>query len=49
MLIAGINSTTPLKALSMDSILDFSRELDVAVFDKVVETFYSGRGPEVSL
>jgi exportin-1 len=30
----------------MDSILDFSKELDVALLDKVVETFYRGTGPD---
>ncbi|KAJ3388329.1 Karyopherin transporter [Entophlyctis sp. JEL0112] len=30
----------------MDAILDFSRELDVALLDRVVQTFYSSAGPE---
>ncbi|CDK27251.1 unnamed protein product [Kuraishia capsulata CBS 1993] len=30
----------------MEAILDFSKDLDVALLDKVVETFYSGSGDE---
>ncbi|KAJ3044255.1 Karyopherin transporter [Rhizophlyctis rosea] len=30
----------------MEAILDFSVELDVGLFDRVVQTFYSGRGAE---
>ena len=32
--------------LNMESILDFSKDLDVALLDKVVETFYRGSGAE---
>lgn len=31
----------------MDGILDFSRDLDVQLFDKVVNTFFGGHGTEV--
>ncbi|KAK6197892.1 chromosome region maintenance protein 1 [Scheffersomyces amazonensis] len=30
----------------MESILDFSKDLDLVVFDKVVDSFYSGSGEE---
>ncbi|CDR36929.1 CYFA0S01e05644g1_1 [Cyberlindnera fabianii] len=30
----------------MESILDFSQPLDIGLFDKVVETFYTGSGPD---
>jgi len=33
----------------MESILDFDRELDVGLLDKVVTSFYRGSGPEVSI
>ena len=33
----------------MDAILDFSRELDVTLFDRVVGTLYSGHGADVFL
>lgn len=31
-----------------ESILDFSKELDVSVLDQVVLTFYGGSGDDVS-
>lgn len=30
----------------MDSILDFTKDLDIQLLDKVVETFYAGSGPD---
>ena len=33
--------------LSHQSLLDFSREFDVALMDKVVTVFYTGAGQEV--
>lgn len=32
----------------MESILNFSEPLNVALLDRIVETFYSGYGSEVS-
>lgn len=32
-----------------EAILDFSKELDVALLDQVVMTFFSGSGQEVHL
>lgn len=32
-----------------DSILDFSKELDVTLLDQVVMTFFTGAGNEVHL
>lgn len=31
-----------------DSILDFTKELDVSALDQVVMTFYTGSGTDVS-
>jgi hypothetical protein len=33
----------------MESILDFTRELDVGLFDQVVNTLFSGSGAQVSV
>lgn len=33
----------------MDSILNFSRELDIGEFDSVVTTFYHGSGAQVAV
>jgi exportin-1 len=33
----------------MQALLDFSRDFDVALMDKVVMTFYTGVGQEVRL
>ncbi|KAJ2439608.1 Karyopherin transporter, partial [Coemansia sp. RSA 2424] len=30
----------------MDSILDFNKELDISLFDRVVDALYSGKGAE---
>ncbi|EDO19192.1 hypothetical protein Kpol_1050p49 [Vanderwaltozyma polyspora DSM 70294] len=30
----------------MEAILDFSKDLDIAILDQVVETFYKGSGPQ---
>lgn len=32
-----------------ESILDFSKELDVTLLDQVVMTFFTGSGSEVSI
>jgi len=37
-----------LSQFTMESILDFEKELDVPFLDKVVTSFYRGSGPEVS-
>jgi hypothetical protein len=31
-----------------ESILDFNKELDVSMFDQVVQTFYTAAGQEVN-
>ena len=31
----------------MEGILNFDKELDVALLDRVVQTFFTGRGAEV--
>ena len=36
-------------ALSLQVLLDFSRDFDVVLMDKVVMTFYTGAGQEVGL
>ena len=35
--------------LRIQSILDFSKDTDVATFDRVVTAFYTGAGQEVCL
>jgi hypothetical protein len=32
----------------MESILDFDKDLDIPLLDKVVSSFYHGSGPDVS-
>lgn len=31
----------------MDSVLNFDKELDVGLLDRIVQTFYTGAGPDV--
>jgi len=42
-------STLSYFMLSLQSLIDFSREFDVGLMDKVVMAFYTGIGQEVSL
>ena len=37
-----------MNVLPFESVLDFNKELDVALLDKIVQTFYTKTGPEVS-
>ncbi len=42
-------STLSYLMLSLQSLIDFSREFDVGLMDKVVMAFYTGIGQEVGL
>jgi hypothetical protein len=44
---AASNNTLVSSSNGMEAILDFSRELDVNLFDQVVQAFFSGHGSQV--